>query len=123
MSSLQLLSVFNININFLLGGSGAVVKVKIKNVSSIVVNRDMFVLNASANAIRLGLLGGVKATSQPSLSLSLGRLRLRPSEPKESGLSVFLRCTCECDRDRGSGDSERDRDRWLVGCVCVCVDS
>ena len=29
MSSLQLLSVFNININFLLGGSGAVVKIKI----------------------------------------------------------------------------------------------
>jgi hypothetical protein len=58
VSSLQLLSVFNININFLLGGSGAVVKIKIKGVSSIIVNRDMFVLNASANAIRLGLLGG-----------------------------------------------------------------
>ena len=60
VSSLQLLSVFNININFLLGGSGAVVKIKIKGVSSIIVNRDMFVLNAGAGAIRLGLLGGGK---------------------------------------------------------------
>ena len=60
MSSLQLLSVFNIKINFLLNGSGATVKIKIKAEISIIINCDVLVLNAGAGAIKIGLLGRAK---------------------------------------------------------------
>ena len=60
MSSLWLLSVIDISINSLLDGSGAAVNIKIKAEISVIINRDRFVLNAGAAAVKIGSLGGVE---------------------------------------------------------------
>ena len=93
MSSLQLLSVFdiNININFLLRGPGAVVRIKIKIEISIIINRDMFVLNVStgAGAIRLELLGGSECFLPAIAVAGFWQTRAEPEGAKRVGAVVL----------------------------------